>query len=125
MKFIEVTTKDGIQLEVAVDQICFVYRKPMEPIYTLGQPGAMTAVDSVLTPYDKLTSQLDFQFVTFDIPEATTAYVNPKHVLFIASPQLGTTVMMFLGGLKLVVKEGITEVRKKLSGNPSITLLDP
>lgn len=125
MNFIEVTTKDGAVIEFPDNQICFVFRKPMEPVYSLASPGAMTGVDSVATPFDRLVEKLGDQFVPFEIPEGTTAYVNQNHVMFITSPQLGIVIMMFLGGIKLVVKEGLTEVRKKLGGGPTIQLHDP
>jgi hypothetical protein len=115
MKLIEVTTQDGAQISVNVDRIAFVARQPMEPIYTVAMPGARTPVDGNATPYDELVEQLGDKFVAFDLPEGTVAYVNPEYVMITMSPELGTTGLMFMGGLKLMVKEGLTCVNQKLT----------
>lgn len=115
MKLIEITTKDGSQIHVSVDQIAFVMRQPLETVYLVAMPGARTPVDGLVTPYDELVEQLSDEFVAFEVPEGTTAYVNPKHVMITMSPELGTTGLMFLGGLKLMVKEGLTCVNQKLT----------
>ncbi|MHC4372192.1 MAG: hypothetical protein ACYSW8_31695, partial [Planctomycetota bacterium] len=91
MKLIEVTTKDGIQVYVNVDQIAFVMRQPMESVYVIATPGARTPVDGLVSPYDDVVEQLGDQFVAFEVPEGTTAYVNPKYVMVTMSPELGTT----------------------------------
>jgi hypothetical protein len=115
MKLIEVTTRGGAQININVDRIAFVTRQPMESVYLVALPGARTPIDGLVTPYDELVEQLGDKFVTFDTPEGTVAYVNPEYVMITMSPELGTTGLMFLGGLKLMVKEGLTCVNQKLT----------
>jgi hypothetical protein len=115
MKLIEVTTKGGAQINVNVDRIAFVLRQPLEPVYVVAMLGARTPVDGNVTPYDELVEQLGDKFVAFDTPEGTLAYVNPEYVMITMSPELGTTGLVFMGGLKLMVKEGLTCVNQKLT----------
>ena len=121
MKLIAVTTADGAQVNVNVDRIAFVMRQPMEAIYVIAQPGVRIRIDGDATPYDELIAQLGDDFVAFDVPEGTVAYVNPVYVMLTMSPELGITSLMFLGGLKLVVKEGLTCVNQKLTNRGSIS----
>ena len=116
MKLIEVTTKEGIAVHVNLDRVCFIARQPLETEYLIGSPGARTIVDGLAaTPYARLVEQLPDQFVAMNLPEGTVAYVNPEFVMFTTSPDVGTTLLLCLGGLKLAVSEGASAVHTKLT----------
>lgn len=121
MKFIEVTNEAGAQLHVPDKKIAYALKEPMQPTYILGMEGAVMKIANSVIPYDTLLTNLkdsDEPFEVFPIPEGTDAIVNPNQVLFCTSVELNITAIMFAGGLKVVVKEGINTVLKSLSASP-------
>ena len=123
MKFIEITNDAGAVIEIPDHQINFIAKQPLEREFMLALVGAAMKVNGAATTFDHLKEKMlesDAEFVRFPIPEGTEALVNPKNILFITSIELTITTLMFAGGLKLVVKEGINTVRSKLTGKPII-----
>lgn len=127
MKFIEMTTDAGAVIEVPDSKFSYLLREPMQPTYILGLETAIMKIDNTVMPFEGLKMKLlesDAEFVLFPIPEGTDALVNPKHILFITSIEINITAIMFNGGLKVVVKEGINTVRDKLTGKKSSIILE-
>jgi hypothetical protein len=103
------------------EQIAAVFRVPMQPTWVLTLPGGFNT--PVITPYDSVTSVLKEEgFLEFEIPEGTLAYVAPKHILHLNEVQLGVTAIVWNPQSRLVVKEGIHTLTKKLNGKPGIEI---
>lgn len=116
MELIQIVSED-VEIEVPHAQISFVFKQPLEQNYLLALFSALVRVDGVKTPLLAVMEQLEGSKTIFDLfptPEGSDVIVNPKHIMYIRSPQIGITAMMFPSGHELVVAEGITIVRKKL-----------
>jgi uncharacterized protein YlzI (FlbEa/FlbD family) len=123
MKFIEITNDAGAVIEIPDHQINFIAKQPLEREFMLALVGAAMKVNGAATTFEHMKEKMlesDTNFVKFPIPEGTEALVNPKNILFITSIELTITTLMFSGGLKLVVKEGINTVRSKLTDTSEI-----
>lgn len=126
MKFIDITNESGQQLHIPDKKIAYALKEPMQPTYILGLEGAVMKITNSVIPYDSLLTNLqesDEPFKVFPIPEGIDAIVNPNQVLFCTSVELSITAIMFAGGLKVVVKEGINTVLKKLAGEASSPII--
>ena len=125
MKFIEITNEGGAVIEIPDYRFAYVLRVPMEPMYMLGLNGATMKVPSTVLPFDSLQKKLmesDEEFVLLPIPEGVDAIINPNQVLFLVPTEINKTDIMFNGGLKVIVAEGINTVKQKLSGQSSIVV---
>ena len=124
MQFVEITNEAGAVIEVPVHQISYAMKLPMEREYILALRGAVMKVNGVASPFDALMKSLieatDVDFKVFPIPEGTDAAVNPNNILFMTSVELDKTALMYSGGVKIFVNEGINTVRAKLTGKSII-----
>jgi len=124
MQFVEITNEAGAVIEIPVHQVSYAMKLPMEREYILALRGAAMKVNGAASPFDPLVKKLleatDVDFKIFPIPEGTDAVVNPENMLFMTSVELGKTALMYSGGIKIVVNEGINTVRGKLTGKSII-----
>jgi hypothetical protein len=123
MQLIKVTNEAGAELEVPDSRIAFVIKQPMERDYILGLNGAGMRINGAATPFDSVVAQLadsDVDFEQIPIPEGTDAYINPLTILFVTGVELDATAIMFPGGAKVIVKEGINTLRARLTGGSVI-----
>ncbi len=119
MKLIEITNDAGAVLEIPDNQVTFAVKQPLNPEYVVGLFGAVMKVNGTVTPFEQFKQRMlesDTELVSFPIPEGTDAIVNPKGIMFITAIDLTITAIMFTGGLKVIVAEGINTVRSKLTG---------
>lgn len=117
---IQITNEAGATLEIPAHQISFIVKQPLEREFMIALTGAVMRVKS--PTFENMKEEMlnsGTTFVSFPIPEGTTALVNPHNILFITSVELTTTIIMFASGVKLIVSEGINTVRKKLTGDLS------
>jgi hypothetical protein len=123
MQLLPVTNEAGAELEVPDSRVAFIVKQPMEREYVLGLNGAVMKINGAATPFDVLQQQLldsDTHFEKIPIPEGTDALVNPLTILFITGVQINATAIMFPGGTKIVVAEGINTLRNRLTGKSVI-----
>ncbi len=114
MKLIELTQQtDSIKLKVVIDQINFVFKQPLQPVFMVDMAGMDGAMMSCVSNYDQVLATLDNEgFALLETPSGLKAAVNPKHILFFVSPELGLFNLMFTGKIGLVVKATTAEMEQ-------------
>ena len=122
MKYIETKPMDdktGQTIFLREDHIMYVWRQPLESFFMVAANNLALRMIGNLEDY---VGQIE-GLVKLLVPEGTTAYVNPKFVTFYApTEQLGVYLLLFPGGLKLVIKETGEQLARILSGEPSIVI---
>jgi len=112
MKLIELAQSDkgSTQLKVVIDQINFVFKQPLQPTLMVSIAGAMLPC---VGDYNQVLESLGLEgFVLLDTPNGSKAAVNPKHILFFMTPELGLFNLMFTGKTGLVVKATTAEMEQ-------------
>lgn len=129
MKFQKVTVKpNDVEMGVNPENICFLAKMPLQPDYTLACVGAVMEIDGLASPFATLCESLKNDsfpiiFITLPIPEGTDVLVNPKNIMtLVKTDNLGQSIILFPGGVKLIVCEGFETLTKQLSGEPTIEM---
>lgn len=129
MKFPKITVKPtNVEMSLNPENICFVVKMPLESDYNLCTVGAVMEVDGLATPFATICDSLKNDsfpalFVSLPIPEGTDAMVNSKNIMAIVkTDNLGKSVILFPGGVKLIVDVGYETLTKQMSGEPTIEI---
>lgn len=121
--FVEVETK--IQspegpvkqtFHVRSEAVSFVFKPPLQTVTMVVTDGGPMPTH---TPFAAIVEKLP-GFVALATPEGVDAYVNPSRVLCYTMQTIGTLVLMFPGGGKLIVKESKADLERKLGGSSLI-----
>lgn len=108
----------GIQKVTALsEQISFAFKQPLDPIFTMAMG---VAILPFIGDYDAVLEQLEAAgFIIFDTPEGNKAAINPNHVLFYITPQLGVYSLMFDGKIGISIKATTAEIKNMFEGEKS------
>jgi hypothetical protein len=99
-----------------LENIHFIYKAPMTPSSRITSDLGEMVINQPI-PEEKL---IEAGLVSIEATEGTTAWFNPKKVVFYTSPELGVYLLMFPFGTRLGVKTTGADLTRLLGGAGSI-----